>query len=151
MRYEMTTEDATNVVNVLSDDLACDPNEDVRQLATAARRLVNHIAEQSTELERERARRHGLGCEDARRSDGHRLRAGTDGGGRRDFLADRGVHAGETLYLLTYAGWHAVRYESNMPRNEPVLYLPLPGVRQDVLFCVPREALFAWPEELRHR
>ena len=149
MRTEMTIEDATNVVNVLSDDLACDPNEDVRQLATAARWLVRHIAEQSRELERERARRHGMGSGEARRADGHRLLTGTDGGGRRDFMADRGVHAGETLYLLTYAGWHAVRYESNRPRNEPVLYLPLPGVRQDVLFCVPREAIFAWPEELR--
>jgi hypothetical protein len=41
----------------------------------------------------------------------------------------------------------AVR-ESNVPR-EPVLYLPLPGVREDVVLAVPREARFAWPEELR--
>jgi len=40
-------------------------------------------------------------------------------------------------------------YESNMPGNEPCLYLPLPGVREDVVFWVPREARFVWPEELR--
>jgi hypothetical protein len=59
------------------------------------------------------------------------------------------VHAGEILYLLTCAGWHAVRYESNMPRKEPVLYVTLPGVRDDVVIGVLRDARFAWPEELR--
>jgi hypothetical protein len=59
------------------------------------------------------------------------------------------VHAGDTLYLLTHAGWHSVRYESNTPRNEPLLYLPLPAVREEVVFRLPREARFGWPEELR--
>jgi hypothetical protein len=107
------------------------------------------LDEQSLELERERARRHGLRPGDTRIADGHQLEDGRDGGGRRDFLAGRGVHAGETLYVLTYAGWHPVRYESNMPGNEPFLYLPLPGVRQDIVLYVPRQACFAWPEELR--
>ncbi len=80
---------------------------------------------------------------------GHRLEEGTDGGGRRDFLAGRPVHAGETLYLLTCVGWHPVRYESNMPKNTALLYLPLPGVPDEAVFTVPREARFAWPEELR--
>jgi hypothetical protein len=57
------------------------------------------------------------------------------------------VHAGEGLYLLTCAGWHAVRYESNVPR-EPVLYMPLPGVREDVVLAVPREARFVWPSDV---
>ena len=103
----------------------------------------------AAELERERARRRGLGSREAVTLEGHRLENGADGGGRRDFLAGRGVHAGETLYLLTYSGWHPVRYESNLPRNEPLLYLPLPGVREEVVFCVPREARFVWPDELR--
>ena len=47
-------------------------------------------------------------------------------------------------------GEHVVRYESNMPRYEPVLYLPLPGVRADVVFRVPCEARFAWATDL-HR
>jgi hypothetical protein len=47
MRDEMTIADATNVVNVLSDVLASDANEDVRSLATAARQLVRHVAELS--------------------------------------------------------------------------------------------------------
>ena len=149
MRDEMTIEDATNVVNVLSDVLACDANEDVRELATAARQLVRHIAEQANELERERARRRSLARGDVRVPDGNPMKEGTDGGGRRDFLAGRPVHAGETLFLLTCAGWHPVRYESNFPGKEPVLYLPLPGVWQDVVIGVPRDARFAWPEELR--
>ncbi len=62
----MTIEDATNVVNVLSDVLACDANDDVRELATAARQLVRHIAEQSSEIERERARRRSLARGDVR-------------------------------------------------------------------------------------
>jgi hypothetical protein len=61
------------------------------------------------------------------------------------------VHAGETLYLLTCVGWHAVRYESNMPHGSPVLYLPLPGVQEEVVIAAPHGARFAWPEELRRR
>ena len=148
MYEEMTIDDAMNVVRVVADERVHDDDRDFKALACAARRLVHHIDEQSLELERERARRDGLRRGDTRIPDGRRLEDGRDGGGRRDFLAGRGVHAGETLYLLTYAGWHAVRYESNMPRNEPLLYLPLPGVRQEILLSVPRDARFAWPEEL---
>ena len=145
----MTVEDAMNVVHVLGRELASDGNDDMRKLVSAATSLVSHVHEQAAELERVRARRHGIGHHEATAAEGHRLENGVDGGGRRDFLAGRGVHAGETLYLLTFCGWHPVRYESNMPRNEPCLYLPLPGVREDVVFWVPREARFACPEELQ--
>ena len=133
MYDEMTIDDAVNVVRMIGDERCDDPDRDIRALARAARRLLHQIDELAFELERERARRLGLKRGDTRLPDGHRLDDGRDGGGRRDFLAGRGVHAGETLYLLTYAGWHLVRYESNMPRNEPFLYLPLPGVRQDIV------------------
>jgi hypothetical protein len=149
MRDNMTVDDAINVVHVLGCDLEADGNEDVRKLVSAATWLVSHVQEQAVELERERARRQWIGHREAMTLEGRRLENGEDVGGRRDFLAGRGVHAGETLYLLTYSGWHPVRYESNMPRNEPCLYLPLPGVREDVVFWVPREARFVWPEELR--
>ena len=149
MYDEIAIDDAINVVKILGDERASDPDSDVSSLARAARRLLQQIDELAFELERERARRHGLRRGDTRIPDGHRLDDGRDGGGRRDFLAGRGVHAGETLFLLTYAGWHAVRYESNVPRAEPLLYLPLPGVREEVVFRLPREARFAWPEELR--
>jgi hypothetical protein len=149
MRDEMTIEDATNVVNVLSDVLEGDANEDVRELATAARWLVRHVAEQSSELERERARRRSPASGETCVPDGNPLEEGTDGGGRRDFLAGRPVHAGEALFLLTCAGWHPARYESNFPTRESVLYLPLPGVSQEVVIPVPRDARLAWPGELR--
>ncbi len=148
MRDEMTIEDATNVVNVLSDVLACDANEDVRELATAARQLVRHIAEQLSELERERARRRSLARGDVGVPCGNPLKEGTDGGGRHDFLAGRPVHPGEALFLLTCAGWHPVRYESNFPAKQPVLYLPLPGVWEGVVMAVPRDGRLAWPDEL---
>jgi hypothetical protein len=150
MQDEMTIDDAVNIANVLNDSLACYADEDVRELAIAAKRLVSHVAVQSLEIERERARRHALAREEVRLVEGHRLEQGTDGGGRRDFLAGLAVHAGQTLYL-TWVGWHAVRYESNMPHNAPVLYLSLPGVQQEVVIAVPREARFAWPEELRRK
>ena len=149
MRDELTIDDATNVVNVLSEVLACDANEDVRELATAARQLVRHVAEQSMELERERARRRSAARDDLRLPDGSPLIEGTDGGGRRDFLEGRPVHAGEALFLLTCAGWHPARYESNRGDREPVLYVPLPGVWEDVAITVPHDARLAWPEEVR--
>jgi hypothetical protein len=151
MHDEMTIDDAVNIANVLNDSLACYADKDVRELAIAARRLVSHVAVQSREIERERARRHAVAREEVRLVEGHRLEDGTDGGGRRDFLAGLAVHAGQTFYLLTWVGWHAVRFESNMPHNAPVLYVSLPGVQQEVIIAVSREAQFAWPEELRRK
>jgi hypothetical protein len=151
MYDEMTIDDAVNIANVANDSLARHADEDKRELVIAAKKLVSHIKEQSREIERERARRHALAGEGARLAEGHRLEEGTDGGGRRDFLAGRAVHAGQMLYLLTCAGWHAVRYESNMPHKTSVLYLPLPGVQEEVVIGVPRGARFVWPEELRRK
>jgi hypothetical protein len=146
---EMAIDDAINVVRVLGDERAGDRDGVVSSLARAATRLLHHIDELAFELERERARRHDLKRGDTRIPGGHLLLEGMDGGGRRDFLGDRPVHAGEALFLLTCAGWHPVRYESNLPRGEPVLYVPLPGVREDVVIRVPRDACLAWPEEVR--
>jgi hypothetical protein len=149
MDNKMTIGDALNIANVASDCLADLRDQGVRELAIAAKRLVSHIAEQSRELEREQARCRSLARGNALRVEGDRLEEGTDVGGRRDFLAGRAVHAGQGLCLLTCLGWQPVRYESNMPREASVLYLPLPGVDHDVVIAVPREARFAWPEELR--
>lgn len=151
MYEDMTIDEAVNIVNVANDCLAQDADDDVRSLAIAAKRLVSHIAEQSREMERERARRRAQPGGEPRLVAGHRLEGGTDGGGRRDFLAGRGVHAGETLYLLTCLGWYHVRYESNMPRTTSLVYLPLPGVPEEIVFPVPRDARFAWPEALGRR
>ena len=150
MYDQMTIDDAVNVVRVLSEVLAHDGDEDVRELLAAAKHLVRHVEEQACELKRERARRHGMRRNGSPLPGGDPLLEGRDIGGRRDFLAGRPVHAGDGLYLLTCAGWHAVRYESNVAR-EPVLYMPLPGVGEDVVLAVPREARFTWPEELRLR
>jgi hypothetical protein len=149
MHTEMTVDDAINVAKVAGDLRARDVDEEVRELAIAARRLARQVEEQSLELERERARRRDRGSRDARGPDGAPLIDSQDGGGRRDFLAGRPVHAGEGLFLLTCAGWHPVRYESNVGCGGPVLYLPLPGAWQEVVFAVPRQARLAWPDEIR--
>ena len=149
MHTEMTVDDAINVARVVGDLRGNDADGEVRELAVAARRLARQVDEQSLELERERARRRGFGSRDTRFAQGSRLIGGVDGGGCRDFLGGRPVHAGESLYLLTCAGWHPVRYESNFPAGEAVLYLPLPGVWQDVVIGIPCDARLAWPEELR--
>lgn len=149
MRDEMLVEDAINVANVTSTWLPEGADTEVRQLAVAAKRLAEHVLEQARELERERARRRGMSGPERRLVDGQCLEAGEDGGGRRDFLAGRPVHAGEGLYLLTCLGWHPVRYESNMPRATSLLYLPLPGVVDEAVFTPPHAARFAWPDELR--
>jgi hypothetical protein len=151
MYDDMTIDDAVNIADVLNASLALHRDEHVRELAIAAKQLVRHIAEQSREIDRERARRRALEPEGARLVQGHRLEERTDGGGRRDFPAGCAVHAGQMLYLLTCVSWHAVRYESNMPHKTPVLYLPLPGVQQEVVIAAPREARIAWPEELRRK
>jgi hypothetical protein len=127
MYDEIAIDDAINVVRILGDERGDDSDSDVRSLACAPRRLLNQIDELAFELERERARRHGLKRRDARMPDGHTLLEGMDGAGRRDFLGKRPVRAGEALLLVTSAGWHPVRYESNVAGKEPVLYVPLPA------------------------
>ncbi len=49
------------------------------------------------------------------------------------------MHAGESLFLRICAGWHPVHDEPNVGGSEPMLYLPLPGVREVVVFAVARD------------
>jgi len=145
----MTIDDAINIVNVIAYCITPDADADQRELALAARRLVREVREQAAELERERARRQRDVSRETWLVDGAPLRDGLEDGGWREFLAGRRIHAGETLYLLTALGWHPVRYESNVPRKRSCVYLSLPGVVDDVVVPVSREARFAWPDELR--
>jgi hypothetical protein len=147
--YEITIDDAINVANVIADCLPTDADSDLRELALAARRLVREVQEQADELERERARRRSVAPRAGALIDGAPLEERIDAGGWREFLRGRPVHAGDVLYLLTSRGWHVVRYESNVPQKRAFLYLSLPGVRDDVVVPVPREARLAWPEELK--
>lgn len=146
---EITIEDAINVANVIGDCLPPDADTELRELALAARRLVREVQDQADELERERARRRSVARREAHLTDGALLEDRIDGGGWREFLVGRPVHAGDVLYLLTSLGWHVVRYESNAPQKRAFLYLSLPGVRDEVVVPVPREACFAWPEQLK--
>lgn len=144
---DMTIDDAINVANVIADCVAPDADGDLRELAVAAKRLVRELDAQAQELERERAR-HRHGSRQASLVDGMPLQERTDAGGWRELLAGRPVHAGDTLYLLTSLGWYPVRYETNVPRKNSFLYLSLPGVPEEIAILVPRDARFAWPDEL---
>ena len=146
---EIPIDDAINVANVIADCLPAGADSDLRELALAARRLVREVQEQADELERERARRRSSAPREALLVDGAPLEERIDGGGWREFLAGRPVHAGDVLYVLTSLGWHVVRYESNVPQKRAFLYLSLPGVPDEVVVPVPRDARFAWPEELK--
>ena len=146
-----TLDDALDVARSLRGRLE---DLDQPELAAEAGKLVAYIVEQAHDIERQRAlRAHAWRSERATGGDptdveGHALVEGADGGGRRDFLAGRPVPAGQGLYLLTCLGWHQVRYESNIPRPAAVIYLPLPGVFDEPALKVPRDARFAWPDEL---
>jgi hypothetical protein len=144
---DMTIDDAINVATVIADCVTPDADGDLRELAVAAKRLVRELGAQAQELERERAR-HRSWSRQASLVDGMPLQEGTDAGGWRELLAGRPVHAGNTLYLLTSLGWYPVRYETNVPRKNSFLYLSLPGVREDIAILVPRDACFAWRDEL---
>jgi hypothetical protein len=146
---DMTIDDAVNVANVIADCVAPDADADLRELPVAARRLVREVGEQGRELERERARRRSTATERRPVVEGMSLREGTDCGGWRQYLAGRPVHAGDQLFLLTSLGWHAVRYESDVPRRSSYVYLSLPGARDELAFVVPADARFAWPGELK--
>jgi hypothetical protein len=146
---DITIEDAINVANVISECIATDAERDLRELAVAARRLVRELGDQARELERERARRRSAAGKETSLVYGKSLQQGADSGGWREYLAGRPVHAGDTLFLLTSLGWHAVRYESDAPRRNSFLYLSLPGVREELAITVPREARFAWPDEFK--
>jgi hypothetical protein len=141
-------DDAINVANVIADCVGSDADADLRGLAVAAKRLVRELGEQARELERERARRRSP-SQRTSLVDGASLRDGTDGGGWRQYVAGRPVHAGDTLFLLTSLGWYPTRYESDVSRMKSVLYLSLPGVHDEIAITLPREARFAWPDELK--
>jgi len=51
--------------------------------------------------------------------------------------------------MRAVARQHIVRYESSVPRKSSFVYLSLPGVGDDVAIPAPREARFAWPDELK--
>jgi hypothetical protein len=139
MLENMTVEDAINVVHVLGRDLASNGNEDLGKLVSAATWLVSHAQEQAAELERERARRQGIGpsrWDHARRTSS---REWADGGGRRDLRAAAVCTlARRCTSLRTATGTRSGTSPTcRAMSREPCLYLPLPGVREDVVFWGP--------------
>ena len=116
MRDNMTVEEAINVEGVLACDLA--PTA-MRTCGSSQPPPALSVTSNNSRwiLNADQARRQGIGHCRSAVPDGYRLENGTEGGGRRDFLAGLSVHAGETLYLLTYCGRHSVRYESNLRKT----------------------------------
>ena len=73
--------------------------------------------------------------------DGVSLREEIDTGSWRAFVGERPVHAPDRLYSLTSLGWYPVRYESDVQRRNPFLYLSLLGVREEIAIAARRSAL----------
>lgn len=93
-----------------SDDAVHVTRNAIEDGATA---LIAYVEERDSDLARERARVEGAARHDPPRVEGGPIVEGRDRGGRRDFLNGVPIQAGEPLYLLTWKGWAAVRYESN--------------------------------------
>ncbi len=80
---------------------------------------------------------------------GHQLLEDRDRGGPRHFLAERAVHAGDVVYLLTQLGWMPARYEwGYRPGTQCQLYVRLPGADNATAVQMPHGARLAWPDEI---
>lgn len=112
-------------------------------LAEAGATIVRALRRQALELERERARGYR---DEAPRVQGARLVDGDDGGGRRQYLRGEPVHCGAGLYLLTFNGWMAGRYERS--GNQTTFWFSVPGVAEECVIRVQPDMLFAWPSDV---
>jgi hypothetical protein len=109
-------------------------------LAEAGMALVRALRRQARELEGERARGYR---DDASHVRGARLVDGNDGGGRRQYLRGEPVHCGDGLYVLTFNGWMAGRYER--ARETATFWFSVPGVAEECVIRVQPDMMFAWP------
>ena len=58
------------------------------------------------------------------------ITSGSDGGGWRQFLEGKPVHAGSILEVNINGRWHTVRYEANYHARTGFIYMPLAGDRE---------------------
>lgn len=148
-RELMDPAEARNVLlNAGSEDLA---RVDVRSVIIAGLSLDQEIRRMTSELESLRARTRSIGSANgfAAQVEGHSLVEGRDAGGLRHYLAERPVHAGDMLYLLTQLGWMPARYEwGYRTGTQCKLYVRLPGVHDAVAIHVLHGARLAWPDEI---
>jgi hypothetical protein len=80
--------------------------------------------------------------------EGSMLSDGEDVGGRRHYLRDEPVHAGERLILLTRWGWIPGRYESGAEGDPLFHYQPIPGSDREICIAIDECMRFAWPKDL---
>lgn len=146
----LTVSDAANMLRAAQE--AEPAFVDVQDVLSAGLALLAHTQVMEQELERARARASGLHTTTGHEQvnvEGHALVEREQAGGPRHFLADRPVHAGTGLYLLTHRGWYEGRYEWSFRRPDaPRFYFSLPGVREEFAIAIPVTARLAWPDEL---
>lgn len=113
MTYDsLTVSDAANMLRHAQETAPA--LVDVSEVLSAGLALLAHMQVMERELERALARAPGLHTgtgQDQVSVEGHALVEREQAGGPRHFLADRPVHAGTGLCLLTYRGWYEGRYE----------------------------------------
>ncbi len=81
-------------------------------------------------------------------SEGSRITEGADGGGWREFLCDRPLHAGDGIQIWAGGHWLPVRYETQYDRRRGVVYCRLfdPDGRYEAAWLIDRATmLFRWP------
>lgn len=115
-------------------------------LARAGATVLRMLRRQAFELERECARSNR---DEVSRVQGARLVGGDDGGGRRHFLRGEPVHCGAGMYLLTFNGWMAGRYERSA--NRAMFWFSIPGVAEESVIPIQPDMLFAWPSDMERR
>lgn len=113
-------------------------------LAKAGATILRALRRQARELERERGRSYR---DEAPRVQGAQLVEGHDGGGRRHYLRGEPVHCGRSLYLLTFNGWMAGRYERS--GNRATFWFSVPGVVDESVIPINADMRFAWPREVK--
>jgi hypothetical protein len=117
-----------------------------RQLIESAATVADYIEQREELIQRERTRVAGAARPGAPRVDGFPMITRQESSGRREYVGDRPVHAGDQLYLLTWRGWLPVRYESAGGRAA-VICFSLPGVDSEVSIPGVDGALYAWPDQ----
>lgn len=107
-------------------------------LAEGGATIIRALRRQARELQRERARSYR---DDTPRVPGAQLVDGDDGGGLRHYLRGEPVHCGVGLYVLTFNGWMAGRYERS--GKTATFGFSLPGVPDECVVRIQPGMLFA--------
>lgn len=142
-----------DAINILAIAKESDPADvEIERVLGAAAVIQQELNRRADDLDRMRSIAHSIGRQaNIPVGEGHELVLEWDAGGRRYFLNGRPVHAGDSLFILTFRGWMSGRYEWTYDDSPPLFYWALPGVNDLLVFRLPAKARLAWPDEIGER